>query len=461
MDINTGSFRDPFGQVFSYQNEIYRSIYSLGALDFENASAMGVYKRLVQSGFLIPHIEVSDLSFAPQDTVYCIKHPRIPFISYPWEWPFSMLKEAALLHLDVMQQLIPKGFWLRDASAFNVQYDGAGIRLIDTLSIGTRPPALPWVAYGQFCSHFLAPLALCAHIDLRLLALCKEYLDGIPLDLAVKLLPFHILIKPGLFLHIFLHAKSQQYTERWNDKSKTQIKPPHISDISLLGIIRSLRKTIGNLKYNPPSNSWVDYTTDRNYSANDVLVKTNFVKRTVESSHAQTIWDLGGNSGEYSILAAQNGAFVISIDKEPACTEALYLRIKQDKLSNILPLTMDLANPTPSLGWNHQERMSLGARGPVDLIIALAIIHHLVLASHIPLSLIARFFYENCSCLLVEYVPEDDIVIEKLLGEFAENHLSHLPYSLEIFESSFSRYFDLQEQIVLENGRSLYSYHRR
>ena len=218
MNINRGSFRDPAGQVFSKDGKFYRCIFEPGRKDYEAARNSGIYSKLIASGLLIPHEEINATGLAPNAAIYCLQHPPIPFVSYPWEWAFSMLRDAALLHLDVMEEILTEGFWLRDASAFNVQYDGQRLQLIDTLSIGQRVADSPWVAYGQFCAHFLAPLALAAYCDIRMLGLWRNYIDGYPLDLAVKMLPVWRLCAPGIFMH---HVYACTVPERCGQKGRS------------------------------------------------------------------------------------------------------------------------------------------------------------------------------------------------------------------------------------------------
>jgi len=244
------SFRDPSGHVFSRDGKIYRSIFGPGVKDFEAARDAGIYDKLIEAGLLLRHDEVDLGDPAPEGTVYCLCHPRLRMISYPWEWPFSMLKEAALIHLDAMEMLLPHGFWLRDASAFNVQYDGTRLCLIDTLSIGQRVAESPWVAYGQFCSHFLAPLAMAAYRDIRTLSLWRNYIDGYPLDLATKMLPFWRRYRPGLFMHLTLHARFQDAADRKEDIGKAKsVKKPKVNDRGLIGLVRSLQRTVAGIKW--------------------------------------------------------------------------------------------------------------------------------------------------------------------------------------------------------------------
>jgi len=454
MISDQGSFRDPSGQVFSRNGKIYRSIFGLGVRDFEASCDAGVYDRLVEAGLLLPHEEVDIGSLAPDGTVYCLTQPRLPIVSYPWEWPFSMLKDAALVHLDAMEMLVPNGFWLRDASAFNVQYDGDRLRLIDTLSVGRRVPDSPWVAYGQFCSHFLAPLAMAAYCDVRTLSFWRNYMNGYPLDLATGMLPFRRRYRPGLFMHLTLHARFQRLADRKEHIGKGRSTgKPKVSDRGLIGLIRSLRRTIEGIKWKRTSKIWEEYEAIRTYEAKDVAQKSEYVDRAVQRLTPRRVWDLGANIGEFSLIAASHGAFVVSIDGDPACTEHLYQKVSRENgLRGILPLTMDLANPSPGLGWDSRERLSLRDRGPADLVLAMALIHHLVLSCCVPLSLIANWFASLAHHLLVEFVPPADPMVQQLLKHRGNEHL---PYNLDVFQSSFGKHFDFIDQFTLLNGRTL------
>jgi ribosomal protein L11 methylase PrmA len=458
MISDQASFRDPSGQVFIKNGKIYRSIFRPGVKDFEAARDTGIHDKLVEAGLLLSHQEVDLGNLAPEGTVYCINHPRLPMVSYPWEWPFSMLKEAALIHLDAMKMLLPRGFWLRDASAFNVQFDSDRLCLIDTLSIGQRIPKSPWVAYGQFCSHFLAPLAMAAYCDVRTLSLWRNYIDGYPLDMATRMLPFWRRYQPGLFMHLTLHARFQSRADRKEDFGKSKsAKKPKVSDRGLIGLISSLRRTVTGIRWNRTSKVWEEYEELRTYQAEDVAQKSDYVDRVVNEIKPRVVWDLGGNVGEFSIIAASHGAFVVSIDGDPACSEHLYQKLAlENKSKGILPLTMDLANPSPGLGWDNRERLSLRDRGPVDLVLALALIHHLVFSSCVPLELIAEWLASLSHQLLVEFVPPTDPMVQKLLENRRDGHL---PYDFEVFQSSFGNHFEVVDQTTLPNGRTLFLCH--
>jgi ribosomal protein L11 methylase PrmA len=422
--------------------------------DYRAATGDGIYERLIGKDLLIAHAEVDPAEMSVGDALVCLEHPKIPMVSYPWEWPFSLLKDAALLHLDIMEELLPRGYWLRDANVFNIQFDGHRLKLIDTLSIGRREANRPWVAYKQFCSHFLAPLAVAAKSDVRLLALWRSYLDGFPLDLAVKLLPGSARLNPRLFMHLYLHASMQQSADSKERLHEAKPKVVRVSDTALLGLIRSLRKAISGLAYRPNSEIWQGYTEIRTYDAEDVTAKSAFINSVVEEMDPGVVWDFGGNTGEFSELAARRGAFVVSVDFDPACTEFLYTRLRQGQVEGrILPLTMDLSNPSPGLGFNQGERYGLKERGPADLLFALALIHHLVFSASIPLENVALWFSQLTRRLLIEFVPETDPMVKKLLVNRGDDHL---PYSMEAFKQGFNRYFSIEKEQQLQNGRSLF-----
>ena len=460
MTSDPGSFRDPFGHVFSREGKIYRSVFGPGVKDFEAARNAGIYEKLIDAGLLLRHEEIDIGEKAPEGTVYCLTHPRLPIVSYPWEWSFSMLKDAALIHLDAMEILLPKGFWLRDASAFNVQYDGDTLRLIDTLSVGRRIPESPWVAYGQMCSHFLAPLAMAAYCDIRTLSLWRNYIDGYPLDLATMMLSFWRRYRPGLLMHLTLHARMQRLADRKEDIGKAKSrKKPVVTDRGLIGVVRSLRRTIDGIKWRRVSKVWEEYDSIRTYRDEDVARKSEYVDRVVKQLEPEMVWDLGANTGEFSCIAASHGSFVVSIDGDPACTEHLFQKLSQErKIKAVLPLTMDLANPSPALGWNNSERFSLQDRGPADLVLGLALIHHLVLTSCVPLSLIAEWFGNLSKHLLVEFIPPTDPMVQKLL---ANRGNEHLPYNLDVFQTSFGEFFSFVDQTILNNGRTLFLCERK
>jgi hypothetical protein len=322
---------------------------------------------------LVPHQE-ADLKLARTPDAYKVLKPaQIPFISYPYEWSFSQFQDAALATLRIQKAAFEKGMVLKDASAYNIQFHEGRPVFIDTLSFETYREGSPWVAYRQYCEHFLGPLALMAYRDVRLSQLLRRHIDGIPVDLASSLLPAKTRLKGGLLMHLHMHAKSQA---RHQDNAKGA-KAARVSRAGLQGIIDSLESTTRALELKSNTGVWADYYSDTNYSETAAAHKAELVAAYIERAAPSAVWDLGGNVGRYSRLAAERGIFTLSLDLDPAAVELNYRACRKEGIKTLLPLVIDLTNPSPDLGWAHQERASLQSRGPADLLMALALIHHL------------------------------------------------------------------------------------
>ena len=211
----SASFRDPSGFLFSRSGILYRQINRAYSKDYARLMDSGLYEKLVKASLLIPHTEV-DQPPAQSDLAFKVIQPeRVPFISYPYDWSFSQLKDAALVTLSIQKRALKLDLSLKDASAYNIQFVRGRAMLIDTLSFEIYKEGEPWVAYKQFCQHFLAPLALMTYRDVRLSQFLRVYIDGIPLDLASELLPAKTKFNFGLLTHIHIHAGAQK---RYSDK---------------------------------------------------------------------------------------------------------------------------------------------------------------------------------------------------------------------------------------------------
>ena len=322
--------------------------------------------------------------------------------------------------------------------------------LIDTLSFTGYQDGSPWIAYGQFCRHFLAPLALMAYRDVRLAALLRTNIDGIPLDLASRLLPTRTRVKPGLVMHLHAHAASQKKHE----KAGRTAKRPTVSKKNLVGIIDSLRSVVQGLKWKLPVTEWGDYYDNTNYSDDSLLQKKKLVEDFLIRAEATTVWDLGANNGFFSRIASDRGLPTLASDIDPVAVELNYLDVRRNEETNLLPLVLDLTNPSPALGWAHSERMSFLERGPVDLVIALALVHHLAISNNVPLDQLARFFAEIGHWLILEFVPKRDSKVQRLLAT-REDVFPH--YTEDDFEAVFSASFDVVEKSPVPGSeRTLY-----
>ncbi len=445
------SFRDPSGYLFWQNNKLFRRINHSYSKDYRFLIDSGFYQNLVDRGLLVSHKEVKADVF--EETCFKIIEPEIlPFISYPYEWSFSQLKDAALLTLEIQKKALSFGMILKDCSAYNVQFKNGRPIFIDTLSFEIYEEGKPWIAYKQFCQHFLAPLALMSLKDVRLNQLLKTYIDGIPLDLASSLLPIKSRFRLSLLLHIHLHAKSQK---RYEDKIvSTQKLKRKISLTSLRGLIDSLESGAKSLKWKPTGTEWVDYYQDDSYTREGFEDKKKLVSDYLDIVKPKLVWDLGANDGVFSRIAQKKGAFVVSSDVDPACVENNYLCVKKNKYSGILPFLIDLTNPSPGIGWDSSERMSLKKRGPVDVVMALALVHHLAISNSVPLGEIARFFSDLCYWLIVEFIPKQDKKVQKLLSTREDIFPN---YTKEGFEKEFCRFFNIEILFkIKDSNRILY-----
>lgn len=445
---HSASFRDPSGFLFSRSGILYRQINHSYADDYSCLMESGLYDKLVKAGLLIPHAEV-DQTPAESDLAFKVIQPeRVPFISYPYEWSFSQLKDAALTTLGIHKRALKYDMALKDASAYNIQFVHGRTTLIDTLSFEKYKEGQPWIAYRQFCQHFLAPLALMAYCDVRLSQLLRVYIDGVPLDLTSKLLPALTRLNFGLLSHIHIHAGAEK---RFAGESVTQAK---MSRNALIGLVESLEATVRKLTWKPAGTRWSNYYNITNYSDAAFNHKKQLVSEWVRRVKPNLLWDLGANTGIFSRLASSADIFTVAFDIDPAAVEQNYLQAKKDKEKNLLPLQLDLTNPSPGLGWANRERESFHERGPADMVLALAVIHHLAITNNVPLPQLADFFAEMGKWLVIEFVPKSDSQVQKMLVAREDIFPT---YTQEGFESAFRERFDIHESVAVhESQRQLY-----
>lgn len=453
---SSSSFRDPSGFIFEREGILYRQVHAEAIRDLDLLETSGLQDELFSAGLVVPFRRVDVSLAATADAVAVLQPERIPFISYPYEWSFSQLKDAALATLELMRRALGKGMSLKDASAFNIQFMGCRPVLIDTLSFEAYEEGAPWIAYKQFCQHFLAPLALMAHCDIRLSQLLRTNIDGIPLDLTASLLPGKTKFQPGLLTHIHLHAKAQSQ----DTSGKTSDRKIGVSKVSLLALIDNLKGTISGLNWKPAGTEWGDYYSDTNYSADSLKRKEVLVGELLDQVpvEAGQCWDLGANDGTFSRLAVQKGRYTVAWDIDPAAVEKAYLDGKSKKVENLLPLLQDLRNPSTNLGWANRERDSLIDRGPASVVMALALVHHLAIGNNVPLDLIAQFLASIGKWAIVEFVPKEDSQVQRMLVARKDIFSN---YDQARFESAFASSFEKVQAIPIEGTvRTLYLFRR-
>ena len=439
------SFRDPSGFVFSRDGLILRKINSGFVPTFQKLVESGLYDELISNELLIAHEELEDDSNAGDGIV--IRPQQIPFISYPYEWSFQQLKDAALLTLNIAKRALNRNMVLKDATAFNVQFQGAQPVFIDTLSFEPYEEGSPWIAYGQFCRHFLAPLWLIAHVDYRCILLLRDFIDGIPLDYTRKLLGPLRRFSLTEILHLRLHARLQQ--SKAGDKGESA-KGKSISKKSQLLLLENLHAAISKLQWKPGRTEWADYYQNTNYSDEAATHKKELVEQVAAANKPRVVWDIGANDGTFSRIAAKHASHVISLDIDPVAVNANFKKCKQEKNSNVLPLLMDFTNPSPGVGWNAQERDSLFARPKADLTLALAVVHHFCISNNVSLQRLISFFESiTKDMLVVEFVPKTDSQVKVLLSTREDVFPN---YNLESFKQELEVAFELEYEHSIRNS---------
>jgi hypothetical protein len=451
-----GSFRDPAGFVFRRGGVLYRQVNEVHRDVYDLFVASALAASLLDRGSIIPFEEV-DVEAATADAYKILRPDEVTFVSYPYEWSFSQLRDAALATLDVQSAALDHGMSLRDASAYNVQFHRGRPVLIDTLSFGPRQEG-PWPAYRQFCSHFLAPLALMSTRDVRLGSLLREHIDGIPLDLTATLLPRRARFRPGLAMHVVAHARSQR--RHGSDGERMESYRKRFSDPAFRGLLDSLRSVIRSLAVPEGDSTWRDYYDEAPHYTDDATAsKESTIASFLDQVAPATVWDLGANTARFSRLASQRGIQTVAFDLDPYAVEAAYTAAKQRGDQHLLPLVLDLTNPSPAIGWANAERMQITERGPADLVLSLALVHHLAIGNNVPLRMISEYFVSLGRHLAVEFVPKDDVRVQQLLSSRSDIFPD---YTVGGFEEAFSSAFKIiRREPVAGSTRLLYLMRRR
>ncbi len=448
------SFRDPSGFLFTRDGVLYRQINRAYQDEYERLIDSGLYERLARAKLLVPHEEVDEPSAAADAAFKVIRPEQLAFISYPYEWSFSQLKDAALLTLSIQKKALAAGMTLKDSSAYNIQYHHGRPILIDTLSFEPYREGEPWVAYRQFCQHFLAPLALMSYRDHRLSGLLREFIDGVPLDLAAALLPGRTRLNLNLLLHLHLHAAAiKRYAAR---ETPSSVAGRQMDKRALVGLIDGLESAVRKLQWDPGRTAWAGYYSEAtgHYAEEAMTHKVALVESFLDEIGPQNVWDLGANTGEFSRLASDRGSPTIAFDIDPGAVELNYLECVRRQEEHLLPLVLDLTNPSPGIGWNNRERKPILDRSKPDTVMALALLHHLAIGNNVPLDRLADFFGALGRWLIIEFVPREVPQVQRLLSlrkDIFEN------YTQEAFLSAFSSHFHVRRsEPIRKTARSLH-----
>jgi hypothetical protein len=447
-----GSFRDPSGHIIINNGILRRVVLPSYEPVYRKVQKSGLYKELIKLHLLIPHIELHRTNAT---SLLTIQPDNIPFISYPYEWCFGELKDAALLTLKIQHIALEYGFALKDASAYNIQFHKGKPVFIDTLSFEPYIDGSPWVAYRQFCMHFLLPLLLVSkkYIDLNKLFII--FLDGIPLKLGSTLLPKITFFNPSLLIHIHIHALLEQ---RFS-KNSASLRKNILSKEAVIMLLKNLETTIRRINTPDSHSQWSSYTTTHTYGADGFAQKKNIVSSWLPSIKVTTALDIGANTGTFTKMCTASGIDTIAIDNDQQCIETLYGITKQNNEARCLALCIDITNPSPAIGWENLERSSFVSRTHVDLVLALALLHHITIGNNIPFHYSARLLHRLGKYLIIEFIPKTDPMVQKLLANRADT-FEH--YSRKLFEKEFAAYFSiLRQEPIAHTGRLIYLMERK
>ena len=461
-EAEPSSFRDPAGQVIEGRDgRIFRSVAPAAVDEYRHVRKCGLVDALVVEGALVAAEEVDpvEAGVLPPPGGLVLEHPRLPFISYPYEWPFSLLREAALHHLELQIRLLDRDVSLSDASAYNVQFKGAKPVFIDWLSLRRYREGEYWQGHSQFCEQFLNPLLLAAKLGTPHNAWYRGLQEGIPGRELAALLPRRMRWSPRLQAHVLLPLRFERRAgSRREAAERTQRRP--LPRNAYRGLLTQLRRWIRNLQPKATDTTWSDYSTLTSYDTSEASRKAQAVRAFVAEAPPEQLWDLGCNTGEFSAIALEEGVRdVIGFDADFGALERACARARSDRL-RFLPLYQDLANPSPDQGWSQVERRSLGRRSrSADALVALAVLHHLAIGRNVPLPRIAAWLVSLAPRGLVEFVPQGDPRVDDLLTLRGDRFADYTP---EAWEAALEPYAAIRRvETVSESGRRLYTYERR
>jgi len=447
-----GSFRDPSGFIIYENDKVYRIVNKSYQKHYDHLMNSGLYECLAKDNWLVSHLENNDKS-RTQDQYRILDVQKIFPITYPYEWSFSQLKDAALLTLDIQKKCVEYGMTLKDATPYNIQFRDNAPIFIDTLSFEMVENNFAWKPYRQFCEMFIGPLSLMSYKDPRLNKLLISFINGIPLPLINKLLSFRDKLRPSVFMHLVLH---HWLSSTSNESSKKEGTTKTIGKKQHLNIITQLQSFVTKLAVLNEKSEWGDYNSETiSEKKNYVEDKEVTINSFLQGLHFDLTWDIGSNDGYYSrVIANTYSKEVLSLDIDWKCVEKNYKINTKKSITNVFPILLDLSNPPPSIGWMNKERSNIYERiGSPDLICCFAIMHHII-NDNIPISYFIDLLCRSTGHVLLEYVPISDPKCQKIFKSRGDDF--EYP-SKEYFEELLHKNFAILKSKTLdETERILY-----
>ncbi len=431
-----GSFRDPASRVVEDGSRVIRLLDERGLKGWRALASTRFYAAAVASGDLIATHELAD---PPEGSAGALEHPRLPFVSYPYEWTFSMLKDAALLQLDLLAAALAEDITIKDATPSNIQFVEGRPVFIDIGSFEEYRQGEPWIGYRQFTRQFLFPLLLEAWVGVPFQPWLRGDIEGPTPAQMAGLLRGRKRFNTGALFHVRLQARMEA---RMSDRAVRQdLKSAGFNKDLILANVRKLRRLVDSLQWDHWVDGWSDYGSC-SHVGRDREAKTDFLQVALTRWRPERVLDLGANDGHFSMVASSSGAHAIALDGDEAVLDDLYRRSRGTSLS--IALT-DLANPSPSQGWAGTERPGIFERAGADCVIAYGLIHHLIYGGSIPPRLVVSWLRRFDCPVIVEFVAPEDEMVGKLAG-------NKLPEELQPdrSESAFRALLDEEFTIVDE-----------
>jgi hypothetical protein len=440
-----GSFRDPASHIVLDGDKVLRLLDERGLAGWRALSSTNFFDRASGEGRLIG---ATPLEPVPVEAAGALEHPRIPFISYPYEWTFSMLRDAALLQLDLLADALAEGITIKDATPYNIQFVGGRPVFIDIGSFEAYEPGEPWLGYRQFTRQFLFPLMLRSYLGVPFQPWLRGNPEGPTAAEMRRLLGFWQRLKPSTLMHVSLQARME---ERMSGAAvRSELKTAGFSAELILANVKKLRDLVQGMDFSESNEGWIEYESCQ-HVGRDREAKTEFLGTAIATHDPRRVLDLGANDGHFSEEAAASGAMAIAVDGDEPVLDALYR-----KGSPVSIVLSDLTNPSPSQGWAGSERPGLLQRASPDLVVAYGLIHHLIYSASIPPASVLDWLADFGCPVVLEFVSPGDEMVATLTANKLESEL-HPGRSQSEFEAEVGTRFDtLQTRALGEGVRVLY-----
>ena len=448
--FDPGSFRDPLSRVVVDECGVMRVVRGRGVDDLAALQTAPFFAIALRERQVVGTRNIDVPATFRADWQAAVEHDRIPVISYPYEWTFSMLQDAALQQLALTRAALTDGLVTKDATPYNTQFVGAEPTFIDVGSFERLPKGEPWRAHRQFCMLFYLPLLLQATVDVDFQPLLRGSLHGITPETARRMLPWRHRFGHGAFINVVLHARLERRNAAVEGDAGQELARAGYGPKLIDAQLAKLEKHIAGLRWAASDSEWSDYADRSHYEADDLAQKTDFVERVARTSKPGVVIDFGANDGHFSRIVAPFAETVVAIDSDALVVDRLYRSLRDEGDRTILPLYTDLTDPSPGMGWRARERAPLTDRVNAKLVMALAVVHHLAITGTVPLPEVAAMLRDFDATVVVEFPDRNDPMVERLLSRKRDGLFDH--YTLEAFIAAVEARFDISERATLPGG---------